>query len=151
MFLRYKCKAIPETGREGPWGCETLKIPHFLENRFTDGSKVVSPRTGRVLHPGRSMVLISVRCWFDPRAIVRLEGWKINDLIGNWTQVLLACSLVSQPTTLLRDPMFHSYLELIYQISCFFRHRWRIVTHLLPKNIACLDSNPSKYDYPNNV
>jgi hypothetical protein len=25
-----KVKAIPVTGREGPWGCETSRLPHFL-------------------------------------------------------------------------------------------------------------------------
>jgi hypothetical protein len=35
-------KAIPVTGREGPKGCETSKLPHLLGNRLTDGGKVVS-------------------------------------------------------------------------------------------------------------
>jgi hypothetical protein len=48
MFLSHvkktkQGKAIPLTGCEGPWGCETSKLPHFLDNRFTDGSEVVSP------------------------------------------------------------------------------------------------------------
>jgi hypothetical protein len=37
-----KCKAIPVTGREGPWGCETSRLPHFLDNRLTDAGEVVS-------------------------------------------------------------------------------------------------------------
>jgi hypothetical protein len=37
-----KCKAIPVTGREGPLGCETSRLPHFLDNMLTDGSEVVS-------------------------------------------------------------------------------------------------------------
>jgi hypothetical protein len=37
-----KVKAIPVTGREGIMGCETLRLPHFLDNRLTDGGEVVS-------------------------------------------------------------------------------------------------------------
>jgi hypothetical protein len=41
-----KSKAIPVTGRGGLEGCEMLRIPHCLDNRLTDGGKVVSP-----MHP----------------------------------------------------------------------------------------------------
>jgi hypothetical protein len=37
-----KGKAIPVTGRGGPQGYETSRLPHFLHNRLTDGGKVVS-------------------------------------------------------------------------------------------------------------
>jgi hypothetical protein len=37
-----KGKAILVTGRGGPYGCETLRLLHFLDNRITDGSEVVS-------------------------------------------------------------------------------------------------------------
>jgi hypothetical protein len=37
-------KAIPVTGHEGLHGCKMLiRIPHCLDSRLTDGSKVVSP------------------------------------------------------------------------------------------------------------
>jgi hypothetical protein len=35
-------KAISVTGRAGPYGCEMSRLPHFLDNRLTDGGKVVS-------------------------------------------------------------------------------------------------------------
>jgi hypothetical protein len=41
-LLHIKGKAIPATGRVGPEGCETSRLPHFLDNRFTDGGEVVS-------------------------------------------------------------------------------------------------------------
>jgi hypothetical protein len=43
-----KVKDIPVTGRGGPYGCERLRLPHYLDKRLTDGGKVVSP-TRRVL------------------------------------------------------------------------------------------------------
>jgi hypothetical protein len=35
-------KDIPVTGRGGPEGCETSRLPHFLNNRFTSDDEVVS-------------------------------------------------------------------------------------------------------------
>jgi hypothetical protein len=35
-------KAIPVTGRGGPQGCMTSRLPHFLNNWLRDGSEVVS-------------------------------------------------------------------------------------------------------------
>jgi hypothetical protein len=34
---------VVEKVRGGPWCCEMLRIPHFLDIRLTDGGKVVSP------------------------------------------------------------------------------------------------------------
>jgi hypothetical protein len=33
---------MPVTGREGPRGSKTSRLPHFLDNRLTDGGKVVT-------------------------------------------------------------------------------------------------------------
>jgi hypothetical protein len=35
-------KAIPVTDCGGPQGCETSRLPHFLDSRLTDGGEVVS-------------------------------------------------------------------------------------------------------------
>jgi hypothetical protein len=35
--INNKGKEIPVTGRGGPYGYETSKSPHFLDNRLTDG------------------------------------------------------------------------------------------------------------------
>jgi hypothetical protein len=41
--VKGKGKAIPVAGHEGPYGCETSRLPHFLDNGLTDGGEVVSP------------------------------------------------------------------------------------------------------------
>jgi hypothetical protein len=33
-------EVIPVTGRGGPQSCETSRLPHFLDNRLTDGGEV---------------------------------------------------------------------------------------------------------------
>jgi hypothetical protein len=50
-----KGKAIPVTGCGGPKGCETSRLPHFLDSRLTDDGEVVSlarrsPLTPRKIH-----------------------------------------------------------------------------------------------------
>jgi hypothetical protein len=54
-------KAIPVTGRGGPQGYETSRLPHFLDNWLTDGGKVVSLTRCCPLPPGRFLILMSVR------------------------------------------------------------------------------------------
>jgi hypothetical protein len=41
-FSLYIYIAIPVTGREGPYGCEMSRLPHFLDNWLMDGGEVVS-------------------------------------------------------------------------------------------------------------
>jgi hypothetical protein len=45
-----------------------------LDNRLTDGGKVISHTRQPPLHPGRILALISVRGWVGSKGIVRLEG-----------------------------------------------------------------------------
>jgi hypothetical protein len=41
LDIQFYLHVIPVTGRGGPYGCETSRLPHFLHSRFTDGGKVV--------------------------------------------------------------------------------------------------------------
>jgi hypothetical protein len=80
-----KGKALPVTGRGGPYGSETSRLPHFAR-QF--GSQMVmrsALSAGLPLPPWRFLVLISVRGWVDLRAIVaagRIRSIeKSNDFI----------------------------------------------------------------------
>jgi hypothetical protein len=42
IIIIIKGKAIPVTGRGGPYGCELSRLPHFLDNCLTDGCEVIS-------------------------------------------------------------------------------------------------------------
>jgi hypothetical protein len=47
-------EAISVTDREDSYGCEMLRIPHFLQNQLTDGGEAVSltcrPRSTTAIH-----------------------------------------------------------------------------------------------------
>jgi hypothetical protein len=98
--------------REG-YPCNRLWRPIGLWYVEASRQKMaVRLRVGRPLPPPppvRFLILISVRGWVDPRAIVRLEGLgqlkKSNYLIGNRTCDLPACSIVPQRLNQLRHSL----------------------------------------------
>jgi hypothetical protein len=53
-------KDIPARGCGSPWGCETSSLPHFLDNRLTDGGEVRFMRR-LPFTPRKFLVPISVR------------------------------------------------------------------------------------------
>jgi hypothetical protein len=85
--------------------CEISTIPHFLDNRLSDGGEVVSltRRPPFPLFP-KNIPGTHLCSKASPRAIVRLEGVlklkKASDLIGTRTRDLPTCSIVPEPITL---------------------------------------------------
>ena len=74
-----KGKAVPLQACSGPEGSRKLRFPDFM-TKAQDGGKFVSLTHQPSLPQEMYLVLISVRGWVDPRAIVRPEGlrqWKI--------------------------------------------------------------------------
>jgi hypothetical protein len=89
LLKKVKNKGIPVTGHGGPWGCEMLMFPHFLDNRLIDGVKIVSPTHRPPFTPKNFprilLVLISVRGWSHGHSVAgRIRSIEINPEFDDW-------------------------------------------------------------------
>jgi hypothetical protein len=99
--VKGKVKLLLLSGRGDSYGLEWLRLPHFLDNRLTDCSEVVSLTHRPQFTPENFLVLISVRDWVERMAIVwpkELCQWQNP---GSLRQ-LNPLNRAPQPTTLPR-------------------------------------------------
>jgi len=83
---RLKDKAVPLQAWSGPEGSRMLRFTDFMTTA-QDGGKVASLPHRPPFYPQEMLlVLISVRGWVDPRAIVRPEGFYVNEKF-QWHQL----------------------------------------------------------------
>jgi len=76
--VKGKGKAVSLKAWTGPEGSRKLRLPDFVTTA-QDGCRLSALRTGRLYPQEMLLVLIYVRGWVDPRAIVRSEGFYVNE------------------------------------------------------------------------
>ena len=72
-----KGKSVPLQALTGPVISRKLRFPDFV-TMAQDGGRMSALHTGRLYPQEILLILISVRGWVDPRAIVRSKGLYVN-------------------------------------------------------------------------
>ena len=101
----YNGKSIPLQAWTGPDDSRSLRLPDF-KKIGTWRWQGCQPYASAAFTPEEIVLfLLSVRCWFEPRATILLIQ-NSNDTIGNWTCDLPAWRSVPRPTVTTTHSVF---------------------------------------------
>jgi len=131
-WITIKGKAVPLQARRGPEGSRKLSFPDFVTTA-QDGGRLSALRTDRLYPQEILVVLIYLRGWVDPRAIVRSEGFYVNEksthTSWDWTSDLPICSTAPKPLCYRVLPWSSSLSIVSIKIFVIFinclRYTWR--------------------------
>jgi hypothetical protein len=153
LVYHKRVKAVPLQAWSGPEGSKKLRFPDFM-TPAQNGGKVVSLTHRPSLPKEINLVLISVRGWVEPRAVVWPTGlchWKISmtslgiepansrfvaKCLNHYATARLRKNVVGFPKVYQLSFIFHKISDISWLVEKIFASKEDLRTTKLP-NAVC--------------
>jgi len=121
-----KGRSVPLQTQSVQEGSRKFRFPDFVKTAH-DPSRLPVLRAGRLYPQEMLLVLISVRIWVDPRAIVRSEGFYVNKKSNDTSwDFFLSYETVNVCIT-----------ACAYSLSRLYKFRIHIVLRYMVSDLTC--------------